>query len=134
MEKFTGNRPHNGAVLKSEARDYVSIKSFDNFKNNYVKKTKGNLIVILDQIVDPQNFGSIVRTAFFIGADHIMVNRIRKPPISAGVAKVSSGASECMELFSLRSIKHFISGKNKYKLLTEFLFFILFMKLFIFIL
>jgi len=39
-----------------------------------------------------------------------MVNRIRKTPISAGVAKVSSGASECMELFSLRSLKHFISG------------------------
>ena len=40
-----------------------------------------------------------------------MVNRIRKTPISSGVAKVSSGASECMDLFSLKNIKHFISGK-----------------------
>lgn len=110
MEKFTGNRPHNGAVLKSESRDYLSVNTFEHFRKSYIKKQKGNLIVILDQIVDPQNFGSILRTGFFLGVDHIMVNRIRKTPISAGVAKVSSGASECMDLFSLRNLKYFLSG------------------------
>lgn len=112
MEKFTGNRPHNGAVLKSESREYVSINNFESFEKNYIKKEKGNLILILDQIVDPQNFGSIIRSSFFLGVDHLMVNRIRKTPISAGVAKVSSGASECIQLFSLRNLKHFLSGKN----------------------
>lgn len=110
MEKFTGNRPHNGCVLKTEAREYISIKSFDFFQANQLKKEKGNLIVLLDQIVDPQNFGSVIRSSFFIGADYVMVNRIRKSPISAAVAKVSSGASECMELYSVRSIKNFLSG------------------------
>ena len=76
-----------------------------------MKKPKGNLIVLLDQIVDPQNFGSIIRSAFFLGADYVMVNRIRKTPISAAVAKVSSGASECMDLYSVRNIKTFLSGK-----------------------
>jgi len=75
-----------------------------------MKKPKGNVVILLDQIVDPQNFGSIIRSAFFIGADFVMVNRIRKPPISAAVSKVSSGASECMELLSIRNIKHFLSG------------------------
>ena len=106
-----GNRPHNGVVLKSEARDYINLRSFDNFNSNYLKKPKGNLIVILDQIVDPQNFGSIIRSAFFIGVDYLMVNKIRKIPISAGVAKVSTGASECMQLFSLRNISNFLQGK-----------------------
>lgn len=111
LEKFTGNRPHNGCVLKGETRDYVSLKSFDYFLANQLKKPKGNLIVLLDQIVDPQNFGSIIRSAFFLGADYVMVNRIRKTPISAAVAKVSSGASECMDLYSVRNIKTFLSGK-----------------------
>ncbi len=108
-----GNRIHNGLILKSESRDYINLKSFDNFKNNFIKKLKGNFIVILDQIVDPQNFGSIIRSAFFIGVDFLMVNKIRKIPISAGVAKVSTGASECMELFSVRNINNFITDANK---------------------
>ena len=110
MEKFTQKRPTNGVVLKSEPREYVSIKSFDYFASNFIRKPNGNIIILLDQIVDPQNFGSIVRSAFFIGADFVLVNRIRKPPISAAVSKVSSGASECMDLFSVRNIKHFLSG------------------------
>ncbi len=116
MEKFTQKRPTNGVVLKSEPRDYLSIKSFDYFTSNFIKRPTGNLIILLDQIVDPQNFGSIIRSAFYIGADFVLVNRIRKPPISAAVSKVSSGASECMELFSVRNMKHFLSGTSAFYL------------------
>lgn len=101
-------------VLKGESREYNSIKTFDYFVANNLKNKTGNLIVLLDQIVDPQNFGSIIRSACYLGADYIFVNRIRKSPINAAVAKVSSGASECMELYSVKNLKYFLSGKNNF--------------------
>jgi 21S rRNA (GM2251-2'-O)-methyltransferase len=111
LDKFTGNRPHNGVVLKSEYRDYHYVKRFEAFSNKFVSKQTGNLVILLDQIVDPQNLGSIIRTSFFLGVDHMLVNKKNKPPISAAVGKVSSGASECCELYAIKNIKSFLRGK-----------------------
>jgi 21S rRNA (GM2251-2'-O)-methyltransferase len=111
LDRFTGNRPHNGVVLKSDFRVYHYIKRFEGFQGKYISKQVGNLIVLLDQIIDPQNLGSIIRTSLFIGADHIMLNKKNKPPISAAVSKVSSGASECVELHAIKNIKSFLKGK-----------------------
>jgi 21S rRNA (GM2251-2'-O)-methyltransferase len=110
LDKFTGNRPHNGVVLKTEYRDYHYIRHFDAFKNKFVSKQTGNLLILLDQIVDPQNLGSIIRTSFFLGVDHILANKKNKSPISAAVGKVSSGASECCELYAVKNIKVFLKG------------------------
>jgi tRNA G18 (ribose-2'-O)-methylase SpoU len=108
MDKFTGNRPHNGLVLKCESRDYLSIKTFNSIKGT-LKKPKGNLLLLLDQIVDPQNLGSIIRTAFYLGTDGILLNKSNKPPINSTVCKVSSGASECIDLYSVKSVKSFLA-------------------------
>jgi 21S rRNA (GM2251-2'-O)-methyltransferase len=110
LDKYTSSRPHNGLVLKCEPRDYIYIKNFNMFVEKFSKKPKSNLIVLLDQIVDPQNFGSIVRTAFFLGADNILVNKKNKSPISPSVCKVSSGASECTDLFAVKKLKPFLAG------------------------
>jgi 21S rRNA (GM2251-2'-O)-methyltransferase len=108
LDKFTGGRPHNGLVLKSHPRDYVLVKNFSAFREKYIHKSEGNLLVLLDQIVDPQNFGSIVRTSFFLGSDALLMNKNNKPPISSTVCKVSSGASECGELFAIKNMRRFL--------------------------
>lgn len=87
------------------------MSNFNTFLEKFKKKDTGNLIVVLDQIVDPQNFASIVRSAFFLGVDFIMINKVNKPPLSSTVSKVSSGASECTDLFSIKNIKNFLGGK-----------------------
>jgi tRNA G18 (ribose-2'-O)-methylase SpoU len=108
LDKFTGARPHNGVVLKSEPRDYIYIKNFTSFAEKFIAKPEGNLLILLDQIVDPQNFGSIIRSAFFLGSDAILLNKKNKPPISSTVCKVSSGASECTEMYAVKSVRKFL--------------------------
>jgi predicted rRNA methylase len=108
LDKFTGGRPHNGLVLKSQPRDYVYIKSFAPFAEKFINKPEGNLLVLLDQIVDPQNFGSVIRSAFFLGSDALLMNKNNKPPISSTVCKVSSGASECIDLFAVKNLRKFL--------------------------
>jgi tRNA G18 (ribose-2'-O)-methylase SpoU len=108
LDKFTGGRPHNGLVLKSHPRDYVYIKNFTPFAEKFLPKQEGNLLVLLDQIVDPQNFGSVIRSAFFLGSDALLMNKNNKPPISSTVCKVSSGASECQDLFAVKSLRRFL--------------------------
>jgi 23S rRNA (guanosine2251-2'-O)-methyltransferase len=50
--------------------------------------------VLLDHVVDPHNFGALVRTAHCAGAQGIIVPKDRSAPPTATVSKVSAGALE----------------------------------------
>ncbi len=52
------------------------------------------LLVALDEITDPQNFGAIVRSALVFGAEGVLVPRHRSATISPAVVRASAGATE----------------------------------------
>jgi len=54
------------------------------------------LILGLDGIVDPQNLGSLVRTALAMGVHGIILPKTRAAPLSPAVSKASAGAMEHM--------------------------------------
>jgi 23S rRNA (guanosine2251-2'-O)-methyltransferase len=53
-------------------------------------------ILALDGIIDPQNLGSLVRTALAMGVHGIILPKARAAPLSAAVSKASAGAMEHM--------------------------------------
>ena len=55
-------------------------------------------VVLLDQVVDPQNFGAIVRTAHCAGVPGIVAPKDRSAPPSAAASKASAGALEHMRV------------------------------------
>jgi 23S rRNA (guanosine2251-2'-O)-methyltransferase len=52
------------------------------------------LIVALDQITDPHNFGAIVRSCVAFGAAGIITLKDRAAPVTAVVVRASAGATE----------------------------------------
>ncbi len=54
------------------------------------------LILALDGIVDPQNLGSLVRTALGMGFHGVVLPKVRVAPLSPAVSKASAGAMEHM--------------------------------------
>jgi 23S rRNA (guanosine2251-2'-O)-methyltransferase len=56
------------------------------------------LVLVLDHLVDPQNFGAVVRTAQCVGAHGVIVPKDRSAPPSATVSKASAGALEHIRL------------------------------------
>jgi 23S rRNA (guanosine2251-2'-O)-methyltransferase len=54
------------------------------------------LVLALDGIVDPQNLGSLVRTALAMGVHGIVLPKARAAPLSVAVSKASAGAMEHM--------------------------------------
>ena len=57
-------------------------------------KGEAPLVVLLDGIEDPHNFGSILRTAECTGVHGVIVPKRRSAGLTAAVAKVSAGAVE----------------------------------------
>ena len=60
--------------------------------------TEPSLLVALDSIMDPQNFGAIIRSAEVAGADGAIIPQHRSAPLSPAAVKASSGASELMPI------------------------------------
>ena len=52
------------------------------------------LLVALDEITDPHNFGAIVRSAVAFGADAILTLKDRAAPVTPVVVRASAGATE----------------------------------------
>lgn len=66
---------------------YVSLKNLLEDKN----QKKNLIILILDGITDPQNFGSIIRTCAALNIDGIIIGEKNQVPVNSTVIKVSSG-------------------------------------------
>lgn len=77
---------HQGIILDIEDYKYVSEKNmFDNMSSN-------PLIVILDHLEDPHNFGAIIRTCEAAGVDYIIIPKDRSVSVNSTVMKTSTGA------------------------------------------
>jgi 23S rRNA (guanosine2251-2'-O)-methyltransferase len=64
------------------------------------------LIVALDELQDPQNFGAVVRSAVAMGATAVIWPEHRSAPLSAATFRASAGAVEHATLCCVPSLPH----------------------------
>ena len=87
--KFLDNKVdglHQGIVI--EAPD-VDLYDFEYIKS---LNKKNPLLVMLDHLEDPHNFGAIIRTSEALGVDAIIIPKDRNVNVNATVVKTSAGA------------------------------------------
>ena len=99
---------HQGIVVEVAPHEYSSL---DEIINNS-KKSEHPLILILDEIEDPHNFGAILRSADAFGVDGVIIKSHNQVPLNMTVAKVSTGAVEYVKVAQVSSL---VSAINKLK-------------------
>ena len=77
------------------------------------EKNEPPLYVILDGIEDPQNLGSILRTAYASGIHGVIIRERGAAGLTATVAKASAGAVWYMPVASVSSIAGTIETLKK---------------------
>lgn len=77
---------HQGIILEV---DDVKTFEFDYIEN--IKKEKP-ILVMLDHLEDPHNFGAIIRTSEALGVDAIIIPNDRNAAVNSTVVKTSAGA------------------------------------------
>ncbi|EML9735780.1 TPA: 23S rRNA (guanosine(2251)-2'-O)-methyltransferase RlmB [Bacillus cereus] len=82
---------HQGVIAQVAAYQYAELE--DLFKAAE-KRNEDPFFLILDEIEDPHNLGSIMRTADATGAHGIIIPKRRAVGLTASVAKASTGAIE----------------------------------------
>lgn len=66
--------------------------------------TSDRFLLLLDHVVDPHNFGALIRTAHCVDIDGIVVPKDRSAPPTATVSKVSSGALEHVAMVRVTNV------------------------------
>ena len=82
---------HQGVVAQVAAYDYVEL---DDLFAKAAERNEAPFFMILDEVEDPHNLGSIMRTADAVGAHGIIIPKRRAVGLTATVAKASTGAIE----------------------------------------
>ena len=77
-----------------------------NFLEKNILLKQAPLLVILDHIQDPQNFGSILRTSLGASVDAIIIPKDRACHLTPTVRKVSKAASEIIPVIVVSNLRN----------------------------
>jgi len=76
-------------------------------------KSGSHFLLLLDNILDPQNLGAIIRTALCVGVDGVIMPKDRSAPITPSVSKASAGALEHIRLSRVTNLVQTIKQCKK---------------------
>ncbi len=68
------------------------------------------LLVLLDGITDPQNYGAVIRSAEALGAHGVVSEERRSAPLSPAVVKASAGAAARIPLVRVKNLPRYIEA------------------------
>jgi len=86
---------HQGVVAQVDTYEYSSLEEMLEYA---AMRGEAPLLLILDGIEDPQNLGSIIRTAECAGVHGIIIPKHNATEITSAVARASAGAVEHMRM------------------------------------
>lgn len=91
LDQLTGGAVHQGVAAIVAAHRYQELTEVLDSAN---ERGEAPFLLVLDGIEDPQNLGSILRTADAAGVHGVIIPKRRAVGLTATVAKTSAGAIE----------------------------------------
>lgn len=104
LNRLTNNRNHQGVAAYVNSFSYTDL----NVLLSSLKNKPECLLLILDGIADPVNFGSMIRTSSCFGVDGIIIGKNRQVQITPTVIKVATGAEEYVSISDVVNISQTI--------------------------
>lgn len=98
LTKMTGSDSHQMLVAHIRGRTFLDVKEFLEIAADT------SLVLMMDQIFDPQNFGALIRCAECFGAEGVAWSKNRGSDMTPVAAKASSGASELIPLIRISNL------------------------------
>lgn len=94
---------HQGVVASIEEYRFANLATLLNYKEKQYP-----LVVILDSISDPQNYGAIIRSCDELEVDFIIVKNVNQAPINQVVMKASAGALNYVKIIEVSNLSNTI--------------------------
>lgn len=105
LDQLAGTTQHQGVMAEVEDMAWAEV---DDILALAEQRGEDLLIVLLDGITDPRNFGAIIRSAEVLGAHGVVVEERRSAPLSPVVAKTAAGATSYLPVAQTKNLPRLI--------------------------
>jgi 23S rRNA (guanosine2251-2'-O)-methyltransferase len=106
IERRCGSPGHQGVCADAGRYPYAPAEE--------LLEREQPLLVALDQVQDPQNLGSICRTAECAGAAGVVIPERRAAEVTPAVCKASAGAVEHLAVARVRNMADFLAEAREH--------------------
>ncbi len=97
LAEMVQSESHQGIVAKVSEREFLDLRAF-------LGGAEDGLVLMLDNIFDPQNFGALLRSADCFGVQAVVFSKNRGCDLTPSVSKASAGASETVPLIQVSNL------------------------------
>jgi 23S rRNA (guanosine2251-2'-O)-methyltransferase len=103
-------RKSQGLIAFCKPFKYASLE--DVIANRH-PRFKNGLILVLDSVTDPQNLGSLIRTAYFFGANGVIIPGNRSASVTSLVMKTSAGTAHHLPIAMVTNLASVLDDLKK---------------------
>ncbi len=94
---------HQGVMAYVKPRDIFDESDFDRLE-------KARCVLVLDQVSNPQNLATIIRSAAFFHADAICIMKNRAASATPEVVRLAVGGAEMIDLYQITNVSSAIEA------------------------
>lgn len=98
LDKLAGTQNHQGVAANVGDFPYEEVEVLID------RHPKNALFLMLDSLKDPQNFGTICRSAYCFGVDGIIINKDQSVEVTPAVCKASAGSVEHLSVSKVTNL------------------------------
>lgn len=103
IEKESESKRHQGFIAFTSEYEYADLYDLLD-----AVKDKDGFIVVLNEILDPHNLGSIIRVCECAGVDGLVISKDRSASVSDTVMRISAGAANHVKVARVTNINNAI--------------------------
>jgi 23S rRNA (guanosine2251-2'-O)-methyltransferase len=109
LKLYGRENTHQGIVLTTSS---LIQPDLDVILDESINK-KIEVVIMLDQVTDPNNIGSIMRSCILFNCNSLIVLKNNAPDITSTIAKAASGALEIINYIKVTNLSHTIRKFKK---------------------
>jgi 23S rRNA (guanosine2251-2'-O)-methyltransferase len=97
---------HQGVVARVPEFSYANLRAVLDASAGKER----SLLIVLDHVTDPGNYGAVIRSAEVAGADAVIVADRRSAPVTAVVHKAAAGATAYLPVVQVTNLTQTLKG------------------------
>lgn len=101
LDKIATTKSNQGIIAEVEDYKYVEVDDILEYAKNL---SKDPLILLLDEIVDPHNFGAIIRSADLLGVHGIIIKNRNQAMVTPTVVSAAAGATNYVKIARVNNL------------------------------